>query len=91
MDEFEVFELGDCTLQSGEQLPAANLAYTTYGTLNAARDNVILFPTHYGGTHKDNLYLIRERSRARPAPVFHRRTRLALRRRFVVSEQYARS
>lgn len=29
-------------LESGEQLPDAQVAYTTYGSLNAARDNVIV-------------------------------------------------
>ena len=32
---------------------AAQLAYTTYGTLNAARDNVVLIPTFYAGHHTD--------------------------------------
>jgi homoserine O-acetyltransferase len=54
------FDLGDFPLRSGEVLRAAKLVYATHGTLNAARDNVIVFPTAYGGTHEDNLYLIGE-------------------------------
>ncbi len=53
------FELGALALQSGEILPDARLAYTTHGTLNAARDNAVLFPTYYTGTHRDNERLVR--------------------------------
>lgn len=52
--ECEVFELGDVTLQSGQVLENAQLAYKTYGRLNAARDNVIILPTFYTGTHARN-------------------------------------
>lgn len=50
--DHEVFELGAVTLQSGEALPDARLAYKTYGTLNAAKDNVVLLPTFFTGTHR---------------------------------------
>ena len=40
-------------LQSGATLWQAKLAYATYGTLNAARDNVVLIPTFYAGHHTD--------------------------------------
>jgi len=50
----EMFELGNVTLQSGETLPDARLGYKTYGTLNASRDNVIVLPTFYTGTHERN-------------------------------------
>jgi hypothetical protein len=33
--DYEIFELGDVTLQSGMTLRNAQLAYKTYGTLNA--------------------------------------------------------
>ncbi len=52
------FELGDAPLQSGEVLRQGRLAYAAFGTLNAARDNVVLFPTFYTGTHADNAPLI---------------------------------
>ena len=54
MPEFDRFDLGDVVLQSGATLPQAHLAYRTYGTLNQARDNVVLLPTFYGGDHVDN-------------------------------------
>lgn len=53
MTDYETFELGDVALQSGITLQGAKLAYKTYGTLNAARDNVIVMPTYYSGQHTD--------------------------------------
>ncbi len=52
--DFDVYELGDVTLQSGAVLADAKLGYKTYGALNAARDNVIVLPTFYTGTHARN-------------------------------------
>ncbi len=52
------FELGDLPLQSGGVLQGARLVYATWGALNAARDNAVLFPTYYTGTHVDNGRLI---------------------------------
>jgi len=48
------YELGDIELLSGEILLSAKLAYKTYGTLNSDKNNVILLPTFYTGTHKRN-------------------------------------
>ncbi len=56
--ELAVFDPGPVTLGSGEVLSEARLAYTVHGELNAARDNAILLPTFYGGTHEDVTYLI---------------------------------
>lgn len=53
MSDYEVFELGDWELQSGEVLPGARLAYKTYGNLSPTRDNVVVFPTAYGQRHTD--------------------------------------
>ena len=54
VQDYEIFELGDVTLQSGATLPGAKLAYKTYGSLNADRANAILMPTFYTGTHVRN-------------------------------------
>jgi homoserine O-acetyltransferase/O-succinyltransferase len=54
----EVFDAGLLPLQSGVALPDARIAYVTFGELNASRDNAIVFPTRFGGTHVDNAYLI---------------------------------
>lgn len=56
--DYEIFELGDVTLQSGVTLPSAFLAYKTYGTLNEQKDNVIVYPTAFGDTHVQNEWLI---------------------------------
>lgn len=45
------FELGDFRLQSGVVIPDAFLGYATHGSLNAARDNVVVFPTWATGRH----------------------------------------
>jgi homoserine O-acetyltransferase/O-succinyltransferase len=52
------FQLGDFQLQSGEVLRDAKLVWKSYGTLNAARDNVILYPCSYGATHNEMEWLI---------------------------------
>jgi homoserine O-acetyltransferase/O-succinyltransferase len=54
MADYEIFELEAVSLQSGLTLRPAKLAYKTYGQLNAARDNVIVMPTFYGGQHAEN-------------------------------------
>ena len=54
----EYFELGDVTLQSGHTLRGARLAYKTFGTLNADKSNVIVYPTWYSGWHTDNEWLV---------------------------------
>jgi homoserine O-acetyltransferase/O-succinyltransferase len=56
--DYEIFELGDVTLQSGMTIRNAQLAYKTYGTLNAEKSNVIVYPTWYSGQHYDNEWLI---------------------------------
>ena len=45
-----IFELGDFKLLNGVTLPNALLGYETHGTLNAAKDNAIVFPNFLGGT-----------------------------------------
>jgi homoserine O-acetyltransferase len=52
------FELGDFELTSGKVLRRAQLTYATAGHPSLARDNVVLFPTYYTGTHADNARLV---------------------------------
>lgn len=52
------FRLGDVKTLSGEVLPDAVLSWKTHGRLNAARDNVILYPTSYAAQHPDLEWLI---------------------------------
>ena len=50
----DYFDLGNFELQSGSVLSNAKLAYKTYGKLNSAKDNVVLLPTFYTGSHTRN-------------------------------------
>lgn len=58
MANHEIFEAGDVTLQAGAVLRATKVVYRTHGRLNAARDNAIVYPTHYSGTHDSNAWAI---------------------------------
>jgi len=53
MPDYEIFGLGDLALQRGMTLPAAKLAYKTYGSLAADRSNAVLCPTPFGAHHTD--------------------------------------
>jgi homoserine O-acetyltransferase len=53
-----VFELGDVVLESGTILRNAKLAYKTHGQLNAAKTNVVLYPTQFAAQHGDIEWLI---------------------------------
>ena len=57
-------------MQSGATLRGAWLAYETYGELNAAKDNVIVFPTFYGGQHYQNEAIIRPGQALDPGKYF---------------------
>ena len=48
-----LFTLRDFSLQVGGVVPEPLLVYQTYGTLNADKSNVILYPTSYGAQHGD--------------------------------------
>ncbi len=52
--DYDIYELGDINLISGETLLSAKLAYKTYGRLNSEKNNVIVLPTFYTGTHQRN-------------------------------------
>ena len=54
MNDLSTLALEDFKLQNGEVVPQLLLAYKTYGQLNNSRDNVVLLPTFYTGTHIRN-------------------------------------
>ena len=58
MADYEIFDAGDVALQSGVTLPGVKLAYKTHGALGPGKDNVVVYPTRYGGQHEDNEFLI---------------------------------
>ncbi len=49
---YELHGIGDFDLEEGGTIPDLRLAVATYGTLNEARDNAILVPTWFSGTHQ---------------------------------------
>jgi len=52
--DHSVFDLGNFELQSGCVFPGAQLTYRTYGELNTERNNVVVLPTFYTGSHLRN-------------------------------------
>jgi homoserine O-acetyltransferase len=65
-----VFECGDVLLQRGGTLRKARIVYKTFGSLNAARDNVIVYPTSYGAQHPDIEWLVDVRRCLDPSRYF---------------------
>lgn len=49
----EYFTIDALGLEEGETLRNCEIAYTTFGELNDAKDNAVLFPHMYSGTSKD--------------------------------------
>ena len=58
--DIRTFHAGDVVLQCGITLTDARIVYEVHGAPNEARDNVVVWPTRFGGTHDDNRYLIGE-------------------------------
>jgi homoserine O-acetyltransferase len=52
------FRLGDLAVQHGGAIRDARIVWRTHGTLNAARDNVILYPCSYTAQHPGMEFLI---------------------------------
>ena len=53
-----VLELGDLPVERGGVIGDARLAWQAHGTLNAARDNVIVYPCSYTADHEELAWLI---------------------------------
>ncbi len=51
--ELRLADLGDFRLESGRVIEDCRVGYRTFGTLNPARSNAILFPTWFSGTSQD--------------------------------------
>jgi homoserine O-acetyltransferase len=54
------FALGDYAVERGGTIRKAELVWQSHGTLNATRDNVILYPSSYSAQHQDMAWLIGE-------------------------------
>ena len=52
------FVINDFKTESGVTLPQARVVYGTYGRLNAAKDNVVLLPSHYMANYEGYEWLI---------------------------------
>jgi homoserine O-acetyltransferase/O-succinyltransferase len=50
--EYDLVSIGRLDLEEGGSIPDCQLAVTTWGELNEARDNAILITTWYSGTHQ---------------------------------------
>lgn len=50
--DYEVASVGTLDLEEGGAIPDCRLAFAAFGTLNEAKDNTILIPTWYSGTHQ---------------------------------------
>jgi len=66
-DQIKTFSLGDFTLQSGEVLPDAHIAYATFGTPDKP---AIVNPTWYSGLIADCFWLIGEGKPLDPSKYF---------------------
>ena len=47
------FSLGDFAVESGGVIKGAQIGWERHGTLNAARDNLIVYPSSYSAQHGD--------------------------------------
>jgi homoserine O-acetyltransferase len=56
--EHHEFVIDNFRTESGVTLPKARIVYGTYGRVNAARDNVVLLPSHYMANHHGYEWLI---------------------------------
>ena len=70
MPDYHIFEAGDVMLQSGLTYRRTRLAYKTCGGLDAAKSNVIVYPTSYGAQHYDLEWAIGEGKALDPSKYF---------------------
>jgi homoserine acetyltransferase len=71
----QIFQAGDVVLQSGRVFPRMVVSYKTFGTLDATRSNVIVYPTSYSARHADIEFMVAEGGALDPACRARPRTR----------------
>ena len=64
MNQITYFDAENFQLQRGGMLPLTRLAYRTIGTLNAAKDNVVLIPSWYAGSDPESEWVFSGPGRA---------------------------
>jgi homoserine O-acetyltransferase len=64
------YSIADFKTEGGVVLPQAVVVYGTYGTLNAAKDNAVLLPSHYMATNDGYDWLIGRGKALDPAKLF---------------------
>lgn len=64
------FVIANFKTESGVTLPVARVVYGTYGKLNAAKDNVVLLPSHYMADYHGYEWLIGTDKALDPAKLF---------------------
>jgi homoserine O-acetyltransferase len=64
------FLMPEFVSENGTTLPAARVVYGTYGTLNAAKNNVVLLPSHYMADMHGYAWLIGSGKALDPARLF---------------------
>ena len=69
-DEARIFNAGNVVLQSGRTFRNMSIAYKTFGTLNADRSNVIVYPTSFSAQHHDTQFMVREGGALDPSKYF---------------------
>jgi len=62
--------LRNCNLDSGKEITDCKLGYRTWGELNAAGTNAVLFPTWFGGRSEDIVGLITPKGLVDPTKYF---------------------
>ena len=87
---YELHDIGNLELEEGGTIRDCKLAYATFGTLNAAKDNAILIPTWYSGTNKIiEQVLHRQGTRAGSGQVLHHRRQSDRQRPLDLAAQHA--
>lgn len=64
------FRISAFKTESGATLPEAHIIYGTYGKLNAAKDNVVLLPSHYMANYHGYEWLIGQDKALDPNKLF---------------------
>ncbi|MCW3463490.1 alpha/beta fold hydrolase [Chitinophaga nivalis] len=63
-DTLSLFRVNNFRLQQGTVLPQVTLVYKTIGKLSPQKDNVILIPSWFAGTHRDSEQFLTGSNRA---------------------------